>query len=355
MDPYDLPEEFSHLQAQDMSKLGFMQDLIRGINKIAKVEKPEQGEAQKQPENKAINPLLDRAFIFIEDGDFESGNEYCEKVLDEDPRCGEAYLAKLMMDMKVKNRRDLATVVTTFEDNVNYKRILRFGSEALIDEVKQCLEEAYSARLAREEKQRIEQQRIQEEREEAARRENLIRQYNSIPSTKQLRETVKKRGGIKALKVAAVIFLVAYWPIAIILFVLRNILIKKSVKQENSKYDYIRSNYEKMRLDESTRGPQEFQAPQIQKSVETFELTVKQGNHSVPLNPDVMMKMDERCFAVKKDQPTIVPMSAGTFRITFAFLSAEKEVIINMNQNITIQLTWDAISCRLDAKIFPTN
>lgn len=34
MDPYDLPEEFSHLQAQDMSKLGFMQDLIRGINKI---------------------------------------------------------------------------------------------------------------------------------------------------------------------------------------------------------------------------------------------------------------------------------------------------------------------------------
>ena len=33
MDPYDLPEEFSHLQAQDMSKLGFMQDLIRGVKK----------------------------------------------------------------------------------------------------------------------------------------------------------------------------------------------------------------------------------------------------------------------------------------------------------------------------------
>lgn len=34
MDPYDLPEEFSHLQAQDMSKLGFMQDLTRGIKKL---------------------------------------------------------------------------------------------------------------------------------------------------------------------------------------------------------------------------------------------------------------------------------------------------------------------------------
>ena len=38
MDPYDLPEEFSHLQAQDMSKLGFMQDLIRGIKKIAEAD-----------------------------------------------------------------------------------------------------------------------------------------------------------------------------------------------------------------------------------------------------------------------------------------------------------------------------
>lgn len=34
MDPYDLPEEFSYLQAQDMGRLGFMQDLIRGIRKI---------------------------------------------------------------------------------------------------------------------------------------------------------------------------------------------------------------------------------------------------------------------------------------------------------------------------------
>ena len=34
MDPYDLPEEFAHLQAQDMSKIGFINDIIRGIKKI---------------------------------------------------------------------------------------------------------------------------------------------------------------------------------------------------------------------------------------------------------------------------------------------------------------------------------
>ncbi len=35
MSPYDLPDAFMHLQAQDMSKLGYEQDLIRGIGKIA--------------------------------------------------------------------------------------------------------------------------------------------------------------------------------------------------------------------------------------------------------------------------------------------------------------------------------
>lgn len=34
MDPYDLPKEFSHLQALNMAQLGFMQDLLHGVRKI---------------------------------------------------------------------------------------------------------------------------------------------------------------------------------------------------------------------------------------------------------------------------------------------------------------------------------
>ncbi len=44
MSPYDLPREFLALQAQDVSKLGYMQDLVRGIQKImgdsTKTKKP---------------------------------------------------------------------------------------------------------------------------------------------------------------------------------------------------------------------------------------------------------------------------------------------------------------------------
>lgn len=34
MDPYDLPEQLSVLQSYDMSKISFIQDLIRGINRL---------------------------------------------------------------------------------------------------------------------------------------------------------------------------------------------------------------------------------------------------------------------------------------------------------------------------------
>ena len=70
MDPYDLPEEFSHLLAQDMSKLGFMQDLIRGIKKIASVDEPKAAVKETVVVNSgssSVEPLLKRAFIFLED------------------------------------------------------------------------------------------------------------------------------------------------------------------------------------------------------------------------------------------------------------------------------------------------
>lgn len=55
MDAYDLPEEFAHLQAQDMSKIGFEQDLIYGIKKIA----------SKEPKKKSINKTLVIVIVMV--------------------------------------------------------------------------------------------------------------------------------------------------------------------------------------------------------------------------------------------------------------------------------------------------
>lgn len=99
MDPYDLPEEFSHLQAQDMSKLGFMQDLIRGIKKITQADVSQENTVKETVVAAAganTAALIKRAYMFLEDGEWDSADEYCERVLDIDPENCEAYLGKAL-------------------------------------------------------------------------------------------------------------------------------------------------------------------------------------------------------------------------------------------------------------------
>ncbi len=133
MDPYDLPEEFSHLQAQDMSKLGFMQDLVRGIKKLTQgnTAKPIKETIAVSNTNVNVAPLLKRVYMFLEDGEWKEADEYCEKVLDIDPENGEAYFGKLLAELKVRSRDDLRNHTKLFNDSNNYQKAMRFGDEKL--------------------------------------------------------------------------------------------------------------------------------------------------------------------------------------------------------------------------------
>ena len=154
MDPYDLPEEFSHLQAQDMSKLGFMQDLIRGIKKIVNSEAPTSAARETvvvSANSASTAPLLERAYLFLEDGKWKDANIYCEKVLDIDPKNAEAYLGKLMAALQVKNRKQLADCPEPFDEYDDFGKAVRFGDEKLETELR-----GYIAHI----NERNEQQRI---------------------------------------------------------------------------------------------------------------------------------------------------------------------------------------------------
>lgn len=101
MSPYDLPDEFSnlYLQAQDMSKLGFLQDLVRGVRKICGGDRPASAPvAGAAPEVPAGTPesLLKRAWIFLSDGDFAEAMKYAERVLDLAPETPDAYICRLL-------------------------------------------------------------------------------------------------------------------------------------------------------------------------------------------------------------------------------------------------------------------
>ena len=139
MDAYDLPEEFSHLQAQDMSKIGFITDVIRGIKKVLQKDAGKAAARETVAAGfggAAVAPLLERAFLFLEDGKWQDANIYCEKVLDIDPKNANAYLGKLMAELQVKSRKQLADCAAPFDDNENYGKVLRFGDEKLEAEMR---------------------------------------------------------------------------------------------------------------------------------------------------------------------------------------------------------------------------
>lgn len=98
MSPYDMPEEFTYLQAQDMGKIGFLQDLVRGVKKVLAASAPalQTQERAVQTACEKAKPLLERAYIFLEDGNWKKANQYAEKVLDLEPKNTDAYLCKFL-------------------------------------------------------------------------------------------------------------------------------------------------------------------------------------------------------------------------------------------------------------------
>ncbi|MBR4033825.1 MAG: InlB B-repeat-containing protein, partial [Clostridia bacterium] len=196
MDPYDLPEEFSHLQAQDMSKLGFMQDLIRGIGKIAHTEEPKPTVIKETVVSSTaanIAPLLRRVFMFLEDGEWNNAVEYCEKVLDIEPECAEAYLGKLMADLHVKVRSDLANRKEPFDNNKEYAKAIRFADDALRNELVGYIEHINT----RNETARLDgiynrALKVMNEAATAGEYESAAKQFASIKGYKNAEELVQK-------------------------------------------------------------------------------------------------------------------------------------------------------------------
>ena len=125
MSPYDLPEEFSHLQALDMSRLGFMQDLIRGIKKILGTE------SVAGTASVATSPLLRRAFLFLENREWKNAESYCDRILDQEPENALAYVCKLMAELQVSEREALKKHAAALPKNNTYRLALRYADAPL--------------------------------------------------------------------------------------------------------------------------------------------------------------------------------------------------------------------------------
>ena len=224
IDAYDMPREFARLQAQDLGKVGAMQDLLRGIEKILPKTKPVtvvqekiivQGGSSGGNGGPDTASLLKRAFMFLEDGNWQDANAYCEKVLDIDPENAQAYLGKLMAELRVKNLDRLKEQVKPFDQLNNYRKILRFGDESMIRKLNADLatiqqrieQERKHAEIEAERNRQIKEQE-ESQRQQKLREEEAIRQRERQEKTEKLakrREELKNVEGLISAHYGAVL------------------------------------------------------------------------------------------------------------------------------------------------------
>ena len=151
IDAYDMPKEFHRLQGQDMGKVGAVQDLLRGIEKILpRKEAVPQPNVQQVVQSGGPNTaaLLQRGNMALEDGEWEKAKDYFDQVLNMDAQCAEAYLGLAMAETECRDREAFAKVYLLLDSPVregkNIARANRFGDEKL----KNWLDGLEAARIA---------------------------------------------------------------------------------------------------------------------------------------------------------------------------------------------------------------
>ena len=140
MDPYDMPKELRGLAAQNMGKIGAMQDLLHGVDKLLgkKDAAPAQQVVQQtvvQGGGPNVEALLDRGNMALEDEEWEKAKGFFDQVLNMDSRNAEAYLGLAMAGAEKTGRDAFAAAYTAADSSLrknpdrHLTRARRFGPE----------------------------------------------------------------------------------------------------------------------------------------------------------------------------------------------------------------------------------
>lgn len=173
IDAYDMPKEFAKLQAQDMGKIGAVQDLLRGIEKLL----PKKGEGdveaaqagllpQQAVQSATADSLLKRAHLYLEDQDWKNAADYCNRVLDIAPENAEAYLGLLMAELRVGKEAELGGLTESFGQNKHFLKALCFVEDARRKELEGYRDAAEMNEKREEDEKRAHLQRLTQKRNE---------------------------------------------------------------------------------------------------------------------------------------------------------------------------------------------
>ncbi len=157
---------------------------------------------------KKLHPLLRRAILYLESGDWGKADDYCERCLDEEPENAYAYVIKIMARVKVTKEEDLALANASYREWFSFKNAYRFADDQLkarLDDYIFCVEKRIADREAAtlasiEEKEKSEEKKRCEQVYNSAKSQEMtgtkyyinsaIELYKSIPGYKDSDERI---------------------------------------------------------------------------------------------------------------------------------------------------------------------
>lgn len=154
--------------------------------------------------------LLERAFMFLEDGDWDKADIYCESVLDQNPKCAEAYLGKLMAEVEIRKKEDLSKAKEPLDQSDNYRKVMRFADESLRERLSNAKEVQHNEQLyaeamacmtaaSDEEAYRNAAQKfysLGSYKDSSSRREQCLQRADRIRADRRQREEIKRKEDI---------------------------------------------------------------------------------------------------------------------------------------------------------------
>ena len=128
-DPRDLPTELREYPVKDVTRMGFLTEVIRSINALG----DSSGSRPRSIAKKTPEKLIRRMKIFLADEDFDAAEEYSGLILDADPYCWQAHFARFLADNGCRSTDDLMLeeMVGSFADDY----IERFGFDFTDDDI----------------------------------------------------------------------------------------------------------------------------------------------------------------------------------------------------------------------------
>ncbi len=98
--------------------------------------------APVQQDSDRVKALVKRAFLFLEDGEREKADEYCERALDMDPEYAPAYVVKTMLALGYTDIKQFETCTEKLATHPAFSKALRFADELYRTTLKHMIDQS---------------------------------------------------------------------------------------------------------------------------------------------------------------------------------------------------------------------